>query len=480
MAEGRSRGAGSRCEPVCGFLSLTEREEQNMSITSNQHLAGASVHAQQAQNELQMHSRSEETEERAGKTLQIGLLVLLVAFVGGVVGLERSILPLVAQRDFGIASFSAAVAFISTFGVSKALSNLFSGALSERIGRRNCLLLGWALGLPVPILIVTAHDWWVVLVANVFLGVNQALTWSMTINMKLDMVEKRRRGLVTGLNEFAGYSGVALLAFATARLAEIYDWRAVLLAAGLSLIVVGFLLSLIVRDTTGLIRQQADFNETNGTNGRQVEARNISFGQVFRLGSWKDRNLSAASFAGLVTNLKDGLLWGILPLFLASRQLGIGEIGLVVACYPAVWGLSQLVFGPLSDYIGRRALISTGVLLQGAGVISFLVFRDFGGYILAAIITGLGTAMVYPTLQAFVSDVSAAQWRASALGVYRFWRDLGYAIGALGGGLAADAWGVSSPLLGFGLLALVSAAFFTWRVGLPAQKRVLTNLGERY
>lgn len=424
-----------------------------------------------------MNSPGEDAQERAGKTLQISLLVLLVAFVGGVVGLERSILPLVAQRDFGIASFSAAVAFISTFGVSKALSNLFSGALSERIGRRKCLLLGWALGLPVPILIVTAHDWWVVLVANLFLGMNQALTWSMTINMKLDMVEKRRRGLVTGLNEFAGYSGVALLAFATARLAEIYDWRTVLLAAGLSLIVVGVLLSLLVRDTTGLIRQQAGMIETNGL---PVKASNVTFGQVFRLGTWKDSNLSAASFAGLVTNLKDGLLWGILPLFLASRQLGIGEIGLVVACYPAVWGLSQLLFGPLSDYTGRRALISTGVLLQGAGVVSFLLFHDFGGYLLAAVITGLGTAMVYPTLQAFVSDVSAAHWRASALGVYRFWRDLGYAIGALGGGLAADAWGVDSPLIGFGLLAAVSAALFAWRVGLPAQKRVLTNFGERY
>src|SRR5687767_756810 len=301
---------------------------------------------------------------RSGSNVsQILLLVLLVAFVGGVAGLERSILPLVAQRDFGIASFSAAVAFISTFGLSKALTNLFSGALSDRIGRRACLLLGWVLGLPVPILIITAHDWWIVLLANVFLGVNQALTWSMTINMKLDLVGKSRRGLVVGLNEFAGYSGVALLAFATATLAEIYEWRAVILAGGVGLVVAGLLLSLFVRDTTGLAHQRevrTGEKESKGYNG------DTGFGQVFQLGTWKDKNLSAASFAGLVTNLKDGLLWGILPLFLASRQLSIGEIGVVVACYPAVWGLSQLVFGPLSDYTGRRVLITMGVLLQGA------------------------------------------------------------------------------------------------------------------
>jgi MFS family permease len=445
-----------------------------MSIDSEQRAADRTVPL------LDVNPHALGGEGLGSKRLQIGLLVLLVAFVGGVVGLERSILPLVAQRDFGIASFSAAVAFISTFGVSKALTNLFSGALSDRIGRRACLLVGWVIGLPVPILIVTAHDWWIVLVANVFLGVNQALTWSMTINMKLDLVEKNRRGLVTGLNEFAGYSGVALLAFATATLAEIYDWRVVLLVGGISLVTVGLLLSLFVRDTTALARHRAVMTEAQQSAGHTGHIRDRSFAQVFQLGTWKDSNLSAASFTGLLTNLKDGLLWGILPLFLASRQLSVGEIGLVVACYPAVWGLSQLLFGPLSDYVGRRALISTGLLLQGAGVVSFLIFQGFGGYMVAAVITGLGTAMAYPTLQAFVSDVSAVQWRASALGVYRFWRDLGYAIGALGAGLAADAWGVDSPLLGFGLLAAVGAAFFTWRVGLHSRKQFRTNLGQRY
>ena len=414
---------------------------------------------------------------QGSNALQFTLLVLLVAFVGGAVGLERSVLPLVAQRDFGIASFTAAVAFISTFGVSKAFTNLFSGALSERVGRRRCLILGWLVGLPVPILIVTANAWWVVLVANVFLGVNQALTWSMTINMKLDLTKIGRRGLVTGLNEFAGYSGMALVAFLTATLVETYEWRTVLLAGGVSLVIGGLLFSLFVRDTTDLARQQSAIITPDKAVG---VGRTVSFGQVFQFGTWKDSNLSAASFMGLVTNLKDGLLWGLLPLFLASRQLGIGEIGLVVACYPAVWGLSQLIFGPLSDYLGRRVLITLGVFLQGTGVVSFLLCQDFGGYIAAAIVTGLGTAMAYPTLQAFVSDVSALQWRASALGVYRFWRDIGYAIGALGGGLAADAWGVDSPLLGFGLLATVSAALFAWRVDLLGKEQFPTNLAKRY
>jgi MFS family permease len=394
--------------------------------------------------------------------MQFGLLVLLTTFVGGMVGLERSVLPLVARSEFGISSVSAAVAFISTFGVSKAVLNLFAGAIADRASRRACLIIGWLVGLPVPLIIMVAPEWWWVLLANVLLGVNQALTWSMTLNMKLDLAGERRRGLATGLNEFAGYFGVSLMAFITAAIARDYGLRPAPFVIGVALAAGGLLLSLLVRDTSVRPQRRPERTGPGDAPSNSGVARPRLL-EVLLLGTWKNGSLSAASLAGLVTNLKDGMLWGLLPIFLQSRRLSVTETGIVVAIYPAVWGVAQLASGPLSDRIGRKVLIVGGVLLHGVGVASFVWFETFAGWVGAASLTGLGTAMAYPVLQAFVSDVTAPSWRASALGVYRFWRDLGYALGALGAGYLADRWGISLPLLAFSLLSILAVAFFIFR-----------------
>jgi MFS family permease len=421
--------------------------------------------------------------------MQFVLLVLLTTFVGGMVGLERSVLPLVARSEFGISSVSAAVAFISTFGVSKAVLNLFAGAIADRASRRACLIIGWLVGLPVPLIIMVAPEWWWVLLANVLLGINQALTWSMTLNMKLDLAGERRRGLATGLNEFAGYFGVSLLAFITAAIARDYGLRPAPFVVGVALAAGGLLLSLLVRDTSGVAsgRWPVVSSGLAGTGAKALTTDHwpLTTGaatvrppllEVLRLGTWKNGSLSAASLAGLVTNLKDGMLWGLLPIFLQSRRLGVAETGIVVAIYPAVWGVAQLASGPLSDRIGRKALIVGGVVLQGLGVSSFVWFDTFAGWVGAAALTGLGTAMVYPVLQAFVSDVTAPSWRASALGVYRFWRDLGYALGALGAGYLADRWGISWPLLAFSLVSILTVAFFIFRARPLRSKRAVAIL----
>jgi MFS family permease len=402
---------------------------------------------------------------------QFGLLVVLTTFVGGMVGLERSVLPIVARSDFGISSVSAAVAFISTFGVSKAVLNLFAGAIADRVSRRACLIFGWLVGLPVPIVIMVATEWRWVLIANALLGVNQALTWSMTLNMKLDLAGERRRGLATGLNEFAGYFGVSLLSFLTAAIARDYGLRPAPFVLGVAIAAAGLLLSLFVRNTNNGPQLRP-----KRTGSKVAGAQRPGLLEALLLGTWMNGSLSAASLAGLTTNLKDGMLWGLLPIFLQSRGLGVAETGIVVAIYPAVWGVAQLASGPLSDRTGRKALIVGGVVLQGVGVAAFVWFDTFAGWVGAAALTGLGTAMVYPVLQAFVSDVSPQPWRASALGVYRFWRDLGYALGALGAGYLADRWGISWPLLAFSFLSVLTVAFFLIRARPADPKRAMPIL----
>ncbi|HEY0069932.1 MAG TPA: MFS transporter [Chloroflexia bacterium] len=417
---------------------------------------------------------------------QFGLLVVLTAFIGGMVGLERSVLPLIARSDFGISSLSAAVAFISTFGVSKAVLNLFAGAIADRISRRACLIFGWVVGLPVPLIVMLAPDWWWVLLANVLLGINQALTWSMTLNMKLDLAGERRRGLATGLNEFAGYFGVSLLAFGTAAVARDYGLRPAPFVIGVALAVVGLLLSLFVKDTRAILQtrqrqagQAGQAGQARPRNEATTATRLPHLWEMLKLGTWTHSSLQMASLAGLVTNLKDGMLWGLLPIFLQSRSLAVSDVGLVVAIYPAVWGIAQLGTGPLSDRIGRKALIVLGVILQGLGVASFLWFDTFPGWAGAAALVGLGTAMVYPTLQAFVSDVTALSWRASALGVYRFWRDMGYAVGALGAGVVADTLGIGQAFTLFAVLAVVTGAIFSLRVQNDLAARKSSSYSEQ-
>jgi len=381
------------------------------------------------------------------------LLVLVNVFVGGMVGLERTILPLIALKDFGIASNAAAISFIVTFGVTKAAVNFFAGNISDHWGRKRVLMLGWLFGLPIPLLIMFAQSWLWILFANILLGVNQSLTWSMTVVMKVDIAHPRQRGLAVGLNEFAGYGGVATIAYVTGIIATRHGLRPEPFYVGLGLVLIGFFLSTLTTDT----RKFAQKTQVEGE-------KPLPLRQVFRRTTLTDATLSASSLSGLVTNLKDGMLWGLLPIFLSTKGLSIDQIGAVVALYPIMWSVTQLACGPLSDSLGRKSMIMPGMAMQGVGIMSFVLFNSQEGYFIAAALTGLGTAMVYPTLLALVSDVAGPNWRASALGVYRFWRDLGYAVGAFGAGLLADALNISATMVIVAGLAFLSAVIVAIRV----------------
>ena len=375
-------------------------------------------------------------------------LVIINVFVGGMVGIERTVLPLLAEVEFGIASKTAVLAFIATFGITKAGVNFFAGALSERVGRKRLLVAGWLTGIPVPLILIWAPSWSWILFANILLGVNQALTWSMTVVMKVDLATPRTFGLVIGWNEFAGYTGMAATAALTGVLATSFGLRPVPFALGIAMALIGLALALAAEDT------KPPANQTAG-------APPISMGEALARGTWTDRRLASASLAGLVTNLKDGALWGLLPLLLAARGLSVAEVGLIVGTYPLVWAGSQLVFGPLSDRVGRRILIWSGLVTQGLGVSLFTLSDSLAAYMIAALIVGTGTGMVYPVLLAFVSDNSAIHWRASALGVYRLWRDSGYAVGALGAGFIADQIGVDGALSITAVVLVLACALFS-------------------
>jgi len=380
---------------------------------------------------------------------QFSLLVLINAFVGGMVGIERTVVPLIGAEEFGIASTTLVISFIVSFGVVKAFANLVSGQLADLWGRKHVLVLGWLVGLPVPFMIVWAPSWEWVIAANALLGVNQGLAWSMTVIMKVDLVGPKSRGLAVGLNEFAGYLAVGVTAFLTGYLAARYGLRPVPIYLGVGYAALGTLLSiLLVRDTRDHVRQEA------AAHAQRPDS--ISFRDIFALTSFRDRNLFAASQAGLVNNLNDGMSWGIFPLFFASFGLGVERIGVLKAIYPAAWGILQIATGSLSDRWGRKGLIVAGMWVQAAGLFLTAATRAFEGWLLGSLLLGLGTAMVYPSLIAAVSDASHPTWRARSLSVYRFWRDLGYAIGALSAGLIADRFGLSWAIASIGALTLVS------------------------
>ena len=380
---------------------------------------------------------------------QFSLLVLINAFVGGMVGLERTLVPLIGSETFHLASTVAVTSFIVGFGVVKAVTNLVSGQLADTWGRKRTLILGWAVGLPVPFLIMWAPNWIWIVAANVLLGINQGFCWSMTVIMKVDLVGPRQRGLAVGLNEFAGYLAVGLTAFLTGYLATLYGLRPIPFYLGVGYVGAGLLLSLVaVRDTrlhVALERSQHPGSQTS-----------LSFGEVFWRTSLTDRNLFAASQAGLVNNLNDGMSWGIFPLFFAAAGLSVERIGILKGVYPAIWGTVQVVTGPLSDRWGRKGLIAAGMWVQALGLFLIPVVDGFGGWLLGSILLGIGTAMVYPCLLAAVSDAADPSWRARALSVYRFWRDLGYAIGALSAGLLAAFVGFAWTIAAIGLLTFVS------------------------
>jgi MFS family permease len=382
---------------------------------------------------------------------QFTLLVLVNAFVGGMVGLERTIVPLLAEEDFGQASRTIALSFIVSFGVVKALANLLAGRFSDRIGRKQILVAGWLFGLPVPVIIILAPSWDWVVFANVLLGINQGLCWSTTIIMKIDLVGPSRRGLAMGLNEASGYLAVAAAALASGYLAANYGLRPEPFYLGVVFALAGLFLSIFfVRDSHAHARYEATFR---GDSAARVAP---SFREVFALTSWRDPRLFATSQAGLVNNLNDGMAWGLFPLFFTAGGLPIEQIALLAALYPAVWGLSQLGTGALSDHLGRKPLIVLGMGIQALGIFVIVATSGFAPWAVGAVLLGLGTAMVYPTLLAAIGDVAHPEWRASAVGVYRLWRDSGYAVGALLAGIIADLLGLRWAIGAVGVLTLVS------------------------
>jgi MFS family permease len=382
---------------------------------------------------------------------QFTLLVLINAFVGGMVGLERTVVPLLAEADFGLASRTIALSFIVSFGVVKALANLFAGRFSDRVGRKQILVAGWLFGLPVPLIIMLAPSWDWIIIANVFLGINQGLCWSTTVIMKIDLVGPLRRGLAMGLNEAAGYLAVAGAALASGYLASRYGLRPEPFYLGVVFAVAGLVLSLLfVQESHAHARHEATLRNDATTRAAP------SFGEIFRLTSWQDRRLFATSQAGLVNNLNDGMAWGLFPLYFTAGGLPIDQIAILAAIYPAIWGLGQLGTGALSDHLGRKPLITAGMGVQALGIFVIVATSGFAPWAIGAVLLGLGTAMVYPTLLATIGDVAHPEWRASAVGVYRLWRDGGYALGALLAGIVADALGLRWAIIAVGALTLAS------------------------
>ena len=381
---------------------------------------------------------------------QFSLLVVINAFVGAMVGLERTILPAIAEQDFHLEARTAVLSFIVVFGIVKASTNYFAGRLSDALGRKLILVAGWIIASPVPFLLIWAPTWNWVLIANVFLGMSQGLTWSTTVIMKIDLAGPQRRGLAMGLNEFAGYGAVAISAWATGYIASIYGLRPQPFYLGIGFAAAGLSLSAaLVHETHHHARHEAKAH-------RGPHGADLSQTEIFLRTSFFDRNLSAVSQAGLVNNLNDGMAWGLFPLLYATLGLSLDQIGWLAAIYPAVWGIGQLFTGALSDRIGRKGLIAFGMWTQAIGIAIVAVSTTFPRFAVAAVLLGVGTAMVYPTLLAAIGDVAHPEWRASAVGVYRLWRDSGYAIGALIAGATADMLGTRAAIWLIALLTFAS------------------------
>jgi len=372
---------------------------------------------------------------------QFSLLVLVNAFVGGMAGLERSILPALAEQEFGIASRTVILSFLVAFGLTKATANFFAGWLCDRFGRKPILVVGWLVAAPVPFILMLAPNWGWVVAANVLLGVSQGLTWSVTVIMKIDLAGPRQRGLAMGLNEFAGYVAVGASAWATGWIAASHGLRPEPFYLGIAYVLLGTGLSLfVVRET----HDHAALESHLAANAGRPPPRTAELIYRSMLG---DRNLSSASQAGLINNLNDGVAWGLFPLWFAAANLSMGQIALLAALYPTVWGIGQLATGAWSDRIGRKPLIVWGMWLQAAGLAAVAVYPGVIGATSGSFLLGVGTACVYPTLLAFVGDVTEPNWRARAVGVYRLWRDLGYAAGALLAGVIGDAFGLAAAIL---------------------------------
>lgn len=372
---------------------------------------------------------------------QFSLLVLVNAFVGAVVGIERSILPAIAEQEFELAARSAILSFIVVFGITKAVTNYLAGRLSDRFGRKHVLVSGWLVAVPVPFLLMWAPSWNWILIANAFLGVSQGLTWSTTVIMKIDLAGPRDRGLAMGLNEFAGYVAVALSAMATGYIASRYGLRPEPFYLGVAFVAIGLMLSVVVvRETSSHVAAESAFHAAIPA-GQGLSQREIVWRTTF-----SDRELSSVSQPGMVNNLNDGMAWGLFPLLFAAGGVPLAQVGTLAALYLGTWGFGQLFTGAWSDRVGRKWPIVGGMWLQAIGIGVVASSSAFSGFGAGSVLLGLGTAMVYPTLLAAIGDVAHPSWRASAVGVYRLWRDLGYALGAVIAGVTADAFGLGAAI----------------------------------
>jgi MFS family permease len=388
---------------------------------------------------------------------QFTLLVIVNAFVGAMVGLERSILPKIAEADFGMAARSAILSFIVVFGLSKALLNYFAGRYSDRFGRKAILIAGWLVAAPVPLLLMWAPSWNWILIANLFLGISQGLTWSITVIMKIDLAGPAKRGLAMGLNEFAGYAAVAASALATGYIASEYSLRPEPFYLGVVYVALGLLLSIfLVKETKGHVAKE--------TLQTRPLAAAVSQKDIFLKTSFTDRNLSSVTQAGFVNNLNDGMAWGLFPILFATHQLDLQRIGWLAAIYPATSGILQLWTGHLSDSLGRKRMIAWGMWVQAIGIGMTALGSQFLHFAIGSLLLGVGTAMVYPTLLAAIGDVAHPSWRASSVGIYRFWRDSGYAVGALIAGIVADAFGLTAAVWVVAALTMASGFIVTWRM----------------
>jgi MFS family permease len=397
---------------------------------------------------------------------QFALLVAVNALVGAMVGLERSILPPIAEAEYRITGHTAMLSFIAVFGTTKALANYAAGRFADVFGRRRLLLVGWVIALPVPLLLMWAPSWAWVLAANALLGISQGLTWSMTVIMKIDLVGPKQRGLAMGLNECAGYVALAASAYATAWVASRFGLRPEPFYLGVAFAIAGLCLSILVRETRE--HSALESQRHHGTQTRQPDG-------VFWRTTMSDRSLSSVTQAGLVNNLNDGMAWGLFPLLFAAMGMSLSTIGLLAAVYPATWGIGQLVTGGLSDRMGRKWLIVSGMWIQAGGIAVVTVSATFAGLAGGAVLLGVGTAMVYPTLLAVIGDVAHPDWRATAVGVYRLWRDAGYVAGALVAGTVADAFGLPVAMQVVAALTFLSGVVVAARM---SETRPTLNAGE--
>jgi MFS family permease len=392
---------------------------------------------------------------------QFTLLVIVNAFVGGMVGLERTIIPQIAEADFGLAARTAILSFIAVFGVTKAVTNYYAGTLANRFGRKNLLVAGWIIALPVPLLLIYAPDWNWIIAANLFLGVSQGLTWSSTVVMKIDLVGERDRGFAMGLNESAGYMALAAIAFLTGWIANNYGLRPLPFVLGIALVLGGLVMSwFLIKDTRHHVNLESE------------SSRIPLLKNVFWETTWRHRSLGSITQAGLVNNLNDGMVWGLLPLLLASKGFNLHETGIIVATYPAVWSLGQLYTGKLADRHCKKTLLFAGMLIQGLALLGMIAANSFPWFMITSSLLGIGTAIVYPTFLAAISDYTHPVQRPKSIGIFRLWRDMGYAFGAILTGLIADQFGLTAPVLAVGLLTILSSLIVQYRMRCWTERNV--------